>query len=137
MRRFTRALTLTILAPLLLAPALAQTSAQVGSSPASAMPEMTAGQNGTSGMQSPADRNMMAGMTKMNQAMSGALMTGDPDRDFVAMMIPHHEGAINMAQVELQYGKDPTLRRMATDIVTAQKKEIAKMQRWQATHHSP
>ena len=42
-----------------------------------------------------------------------------------------------MAQVELQYGKDPTLRRMAKDIVSAQNKEIAEMQRWQTKHHSP
>lgn len=70
----------------------------------------------------------------MNEAMSAAPMTGDPDRDFVSMMVPHHQGAIDMAQVELRYGKDPILRRMAEDIVAAQQKEIAEMRRWQAKH---
>ena len=70
----------------------------------------------------------------MNEAMSAAPMTGNPDRDFVSMMVPHHQGAIDMAQVELRYGKDPILRRMAEDIVAAQQKEIAEMRRWQAKH---
>jgi uncharacterized protein (DUF305 family) len=80
------------------------------------------------------DRDMMAGMEKMNHDMSAAPMTGDADRDFVAMMIPHHQGAVAMAQTELRYGKDPAMRRLATDVVAAQKKEIAMMQRWQAAH---
>jgi uncharacterized protein (DUF305 family) len=81
-----------------------------------------------------ADRDMMAGMETMNHDMSAAPMTGDADRDFVAMMIPHHQGAVAMAETELRYGKDPAMRRLATDIVAAQKKEIAMMQRWQAVH---
>lgn len=105
---------------LLALPALAQQASP-------AMPGMTGGH-------SAADQAMMEGMNKMNQAMSGAPMTGDPDRDFVAMMIPHHEGAIDMAKTELQYGKDPVLRKMARDIVVAQEKEIAEMKRWQTRH---
>jgi uncharacterized protein (DUF305 family) len=81
-----------------------------------------------------ADRDMMAGMEKMSHDMGAAPMTGDADRDFVAMMIPHHQGAVAMAETELRYGKDPAMRRLATDIVAAQKKEIAMMQRWQAAH---
>ncbi len=81
-----------------------------------------------------ADRDMMAGMAKMNRDMTAAPATGDADRDFVAMMIPHHQGAIDMAEVELRYGKDPALHRLARDIVAAQKKEIAMMRRWQVTH---
>jgi uncharacterized protein (DUF305 family) len=81
-----------------------------------------------------ADQAMMAGMNKMNQAMSNAPMSGDTDRDFIAMMIPHHQGAIDMAKTELQYGKDPVLRKMARDIVAAQEKEIAEMRRWQTGH---
>ena len=60
--------------------------------------------------------------------------TGDTDKDFVNMMIPHHEGAVDMAQIELQYGKDPSLRALAQDIIEAQKKEIAFMKKWAASH---
>ena len=70
-------------------------------------------------------------MTKMMSNMD-VESTGKPDEDFVLMMMPHHQGAIDMAKVELQYGKDPTLRGMAQDIVAAQEKEIAEMRAWQA-----
>jgi uncharacterized protein (DUF305 family) len=53
--------------------------------------------------------------------------SGDVDRDFVAMMVPHHEGAIAMAQSELRYGKNEQLRRMAQEIVVTQRQEIAAM----------
>ena len=72
-------------------------------------------------------------MTKMDQGMA-ITYSGDADKDFVAGMIPHHRGAIDMAKVELQYGKDPQLRKLARDIVAAQQKEIAFMQSWQAKH---
>ena len=85
----------------------------------------------------PADRAMMAGMQRMSQAMDDAPMTGDPDRDFVAMMMPHHQGAIDMARVELQYGRDPGLRRLAHAIVAAQDRELDEMRRWQAKHPAP
>jgi len=50
--------------------------------------------------------------------------SGDPDRDFARMMIPHHQGAIDMALAELRYGKDERLKRLAQEIVVAQKQEI-------------
>lgn len=88
----------------------------------------------TQGQSQAADPDMKAGMERMNRDMGAVPMTGDADRDFVAMMIPHHQGAIDMAQFELRHGRDPALRRLATEIVAAQKKEIAMMKRWQTTH---
>lgn len=66
---------------------------------------------------------------KMHKDMAVPL-TGDADRDFLAGMIPHHQGAVDMAQVVLKYGKDPKIKQLAQDIITAQKKEIAMMQAW-------
>lgn len=53
--------------------------------------------------------------------------SGDVDRDFVAMMIPHHEGAIAMAQAQLRYGRNEQLRRLAQEIIVSQSQEIAMM----------
>jgi len=53
--------------------------------------------------------------------------TGDADRDFARMMIPHHQGAIDMALVELRYGKDERLKRLAQEIIVSQKQEIEVM----------
>ncbi|MFI4997024.1 MAG: DUF305 domain-containing protein [Hyphomicrobiales bacterium] len=80
-----------------------------------------------------ADQALMKAMQDMQQGMQTD-MTGDADKDFVAMMIPHHQGAIDMAKAELQYGKDASLRKLATAIIKAQEKEIAGMKRWQAKH---
>lgn len=77
-----------------------------------------------------ASSEMMEGMDRMDHAMAAAPMTGDADHDFLAMMIPHHQGAIDMARTELRYGKDPKVRRLARQIIAAQEREIAQMQRW-------
>ena len=66
--------------------------------------------------------------------MSNSGLRGDIDKNFVNMMIPHHQGAIDMAKVELQYGKDPQLLEMARKIIEAQDKEIIEMKGWQAAH---
>ena len=67
-----------------------------------------------------------AAMTKMMNDMA-AKPTGDVDRDFVAMMNPHHQGAIDMAMIELRYGKNEQLRRIAQEIIVDQMQEIAAM----------
>jgi Domain of unknown function (DUF305) len=67
-----------------------------------------------------------AAMNKMMSDMA-AKPTGDIDRDFVAMMTPHHQGAIDMAVIELRYGKNETLRRLAQEIIVDQMQEIAAM----------
>ena len=67
-----------------------------------------------------------AAMTKMMNDMA-AKPTGDVDRDFVAMMIPHHQGAIDMAVIQLRYGKNEQLRRIAQEIIVDQMQEIAAM----------
>jgi uncharacterized protein (DUF305 family) len=65
-------------------------------------------------------------MSKMMVDM-GITPTGDIDRDFVAMMVPHHQGAIDMAKAELRYGHNEQLRRMAQEIIVTQQQEIAAM----------
>ena len=67
-----------------------------------------------------------AAMTKMMTAME-AKPTGDIDRDFVAMMVPHHQGGIDMAVLQLRYGKNEQLRRLAQEIIVSQTQEIAAM----------
>ncbi|MDR7307154.1 DUF305 domain-containing protein [Rhodoferax saidenbachensis] len=82
-----------------------------------------------SGDTSPSSVAYEAANTKMHKDMSVAL-TGDADRDFWAGMIPHHQGAIDMAEVVLQYGKDPKVKQLARNIIRAQKQEIAMMTAW-------
>lgn len=70
---------------------------------------------------------MNEAMTLMDRGMKNASMTGNPDHDFAVMMIPHHHGAVDMAKVELIYGMDPVLRRLAQEIIVTQEQEIVVM----------
>ena len=80
------------------------------------------------------DQLMTEAMSAMHGAMHQPEYTADPDRVFVTMMIPHHQGAIDMAKAVLLYGKDPQLRRLAQEIITDQQSEIQLMQLW-LRHH--
>ena len=77
-----------------------------------------------------------AAMSKMMQGMD-IKPSGDVDRDFAAMMIPHHQGAVDMAQAELQYGHSEQLRRIARQIIASQPKEIAAMRQTLRQHLPP
>jgi len=85
------------------------------------------------------DQLMADAMSVMHKGMHSAPQTGDPAHDFVTMMIPHHQGAIDMAKALLLYGKDPQMRRLAQEIITDQQSEIELMQRWlkQRDAHTP
>lgn len=74
------------------------------------------------------DAAMAQAMDTMMQAMHGAGHRGDSDRAFLAMMIPHHQGAIDMAELALRYGRDPLVRQLAEEIIAAQLVEITSMQ---------
>jgi uncharacterized protein (DUF305 family) len=75
---------------------------------------------------------MHESMTGMMKNMESMKMTGDMDRDFAMMMKVHHQGAIDMAEMELKSGKDAKMRAMAKRIIDAQKKEIKEFDQWLA-----
>ena len=76
-------------------------------------------------------RESMKGMMKNMETMK---MSGDADKDFAMMMKMHHQGAIDMAQMELKSGKDSRMRAMAKKIIAAQQKEIKTFDEWLGKH---
>ena len=80
-------------------------------------------------------QELMQGMNQMNQDMMAAAQYKDPDVAFAAGMLPHHIGAVKMAEVELKYGKDPEMRKLAENIINAQQAEIEQMQKWLKVHN--
>ncbi len=77
---------------------------------------------------------LTASMKKMHAAMESIEPSGNSDVDFVKLMLPHHQAAIDMAKTQLMYGKDPAIRRLAQEIVTDQQSEIQLMQLWLKQH---
>jgi hypothetical protein len=73
---------------------------------------------------------LIASMNKMHMAMGAIKRSGNADLDFVRLMLPHHQAAIDMAKTQLLYGKDAQMRRLAQEIITDQQLEIELMQRW-------
>lgn len=111
---------LLVVALLAITPPVAAQAAQPGM-------KMSAANN------SPEAKAYQAANDKMMRDMSKP-PTGDADKDFVMMMVPHHQGAVDMARVELRYGKDPTLRKLAKNIVRSQEKQIKEMKAWSSSH---
>ena len=79
------------------------------------------------GLKSRFEADMDTGMARMMQDMHSPGYTGQPDSDFLAMMIPHHEGAVDMARLVLIHGRDPMVRQIAEEIIASQTVEIAAM----------
>jgi uncharacterized protein (DUF305 family) len=95
-------------------------------------PDTMAGMDHSAMAPANASESTKAYETTMAGMMKGMMTTptGKPDLDFVQGMIPHHQGAIDMANVVLQFGKDPEVKTLAQGIVKAQQSEIAFMKEW-------
>jgi uncharacterized protein (DUF305 family) len=74
-----------------------------------------------------ADADLDKSMERMHAEMQKVHYFGNADADFASLMVPHHQGAVQMAEVELQFGSDPRLRRLAQEIIFTQQSEIAVM----------
>jgi len=77
---------------------------------------------------------LQSSMAKMHAAMASVDPSGNSDADFVRLMMPHHQAAIDMAKTQLLYGSDPQVRRLAQEIITDQQSEIELMNLWLRQH---
>jgi uncharacterized protein (DUF305 family) len=133
MARLLKIAALTVLTCMTL-PALAQH--QHHGAPAAKPANPHAGHGGhtapaAAGAITEASKAFAAATLKMHKDMAVAF-TGNAESDFVRGMIPHHQGAIDMAEIILKFGKDAAIRKLATDIIAAQTREIAEMRAWLA-----
>jgi uncharacterized protein (DUF305 family) len=77
---------------------------------------------------------LTSSMNRMHAAAASTQPSGNSDVDFVRLMLPHHQAAIDMAKAQLLYGKDPQMKRLAQEIITDQQSEIELMQLWLKQH---
>jgi uncharacterized protein (DUF305 family) len=94
-------------------------------------PAQDHGGHGMSALGNPVIDDFRKANEKMHMDMNVGL-TGDADADFARSMIPHHQGAIDMARIALKHGKDPEIRKIAEGVVKAQESEIAELKEWLA-----
>jgi uncharacterized protein (DUF305 family) len=87
-------------------------------------------ERGTQASTDPDWSELITSMDKMHMAVGAIQPTGNSDVDFVRLMLPHHQAALDMAKTQLVYGKDAQMRRLAQEIITDQQLEIELMQRW-------
>ena len=124
--KYIRALSLAPVTALYLVSAAAQAPTAPSAVPSASMSQghMQKGTGGADSMK----QSMMMGMDSMQKMQA----SGDIDKDFAMMMKMHHQQAVDMAQTELANGKSPEMKAMAKQIIAAQKKEIARFDRWLA-----
>jgi hypothetical protein len=88
------------------------------------------GRHGAAATASTAEAAYRAAMDRMHGPMMQGIVNADPDRAFVLGMIPHHQGAIDMAEIVLKFGKDTRTQHLAREIIAAQRREIGEMREW-------